>query len=729
MNKVKLNPSQIEDIVQTLPRCLAATQKVADKMREQIQNKLRKSLKNVEIVDKPEAFDRLKQLIEMQHFNSLVSPGEPVGLRAAEAIAQPVTQSVLNAFHSAGSSASVSSGINTSLEIFRVSKNRKNENTNIHFKNKNLIYEDIIDLRREMVGITIQDLMIANRTRTEFLMYNPENVPYWYNSFLEIYREKLPFDTNSYDYENPVNFMRIKFDTLKLFSYNITLTHIANKLRGDENIIVCIPSPTKEGIIDVFVNTQMLNASMLAAGSRTCNVSPDSADPGVLFLQLCVIPQLKEIIVNGVQGITQIFPKDPGITEIILVNDSEKIGKNKYRIYLDKINIKTKGLPVVKLIDLLRLVGVKILEMNEDYFDLEDPRFETKTPTVLLNGIIDEEKEKVKNKIKELKASGVMYPDRKKLVTDILRAGVYVYAQTNGTNFNKVLAHPLVDPKVTMCINPHEILKNLGIEAARNFLINSYLEIGGGSVSPRHTTIVADFQTNRGTLIPITSKGASKHNIGPLSLASFEDPMVVFTNAAAFGKIEEIKSASSSIFVGKRMILGTGSFNARIDAEALNEAERIRNEDRLNNPDKYIGYTNDEYMAIASEMKQDDTKITHNDDSENSFGIIGIEESLDVYNQEIFKTKNPIPDIQRINDSLPIFIVNIINTDTMNQMNQGKTFSPVVTKTNIQLPVEVSISKPGLPMLAKLNATQIVAQAAELPVQAPADEFDLDLDF
>jgi hypothetical protein len=100
--------------------------------------------------------------------------------------------------------------------------------------------------------------------------------------------------------------------------------------------------------------------------------------------------------------------------------------------------------------------------------------------------------------------------------------------------------------------------------------------------------------------------------------------MVVFTNASAFCKIEEIKSASSSIFVGKRMILGTGSFSARIDAEALNEAERVRNEDRINNPDKYIGYTNDEYMAIASEMKQDDTKITHNDDSENSFGIIGI---------------------------------------------------------------------------------------------------------
>ena len=100
--KQKLSPEQIEDIVNDFPQCLAATAKVAAKMREQIQLKLRLQLKDIEIVNTPKAIDRLKEMIRRQHYNSLVHPGEPVGIRAAESLSQPTTQMALNAFHSAG---------------------------------------------------------------------------------------------------------------------------------------------------------------------------------------------------------------------------------------------------------------------------------------------------------------------------------------------------------------------------------------------------------------------------------------------------------------------------------------------------------------------------------------------------------------------------------------------------------------------------------------------------
>jgi hypothetical protein len=66
-----------------------------------------------------------------------VHPGEPVGMRAAEAFGQPTTQMALNAFHSAGS-ATGSSGIKAVKELYQLSKNRSAENTDIHFKNKYL---------------------------------------------------------------------------------------------------------------------------------------------------------------------------------------------------------------------------------------------------------------------------------------------------------------------------------------------------------------------------------------------------------------------------------------------------------------------------------------------------------------------------------------------------------------------------------------------------------------
>ena len=138
--KQNLTSEQIDDVVNSLPPCLAATKRVADKLREQIQNKLRLQLKDIKLVNKPEALERLKEMIYRHHYNSLVQPGEAVGIRAAEGLSQPITQMTLNAFHTAGSSANSASGIDAIEDLYNVRKTLKFQNSSIHFKDKNLIF-------------------------------------------------------------------------------------------------------------------------------------------------------------------------------------------------------------------------------------------------------------------------------------------------------------------------------------------------------------------------------------------------------------------------------------------------------------------------------------------------------------------------------------------------------------------------------------------------------------
>lgn len=64
-----------------------------------LKTRLVKQLKTIEIY--PELIDDLKIQIEKNYQSSLISPGESVGILAAQSIGEKNTQSTLNTFHKA----------------------------------------------------------------------------------------------------------------------------------------------------------------------------------------------------------------------------------------------------------------------------------------------------------------------------------------------------------------------------------------------------------------------------------------------------------------------------------------------------------------------------------------------------------------------------------------------------------------------------------------------------
>lgn len=135
-------------------------------------------------------------------------------------------------------------------------------------------------------------------------------------------------------------------------------------------------------------------------------------------------------------------------------------------------------------------------------------------------------------------------------------------------NYKKLLALPFVDFSRTLSNNVWDILEVLGIEAARNALIDEFMSIMEG-INVCHAVLLVERMTFAGSISSITRYTMKKDENGPFGKASFEETMDNFLNAAAKGEIEPTESVSASIVCGKRACIGTGLSNLKINLDLL----------------------------------------------------------------------------------------------------------------------------------------------------------------
>ena len=132
---------------------------------------------------------------------------------------------------------------------------------------------------------------------------------------------------------------------------------------------------------------------------------------------------------------------------------------------------------------------------------------------------------------------------------------------TEGSNFINLLSHPKIINEEVMCNDMWEIYNVLGIEAAREFLIDEFMNVvssDGTFINERHVSLLVDIMTFAGTIHSISRYGMKKANVGVLSKASFEESLDNFLKCAIQGEIESTNGVSASIMCGKRANLGSG---------------------------------------------------------------------------------------------------------------------------------------------------------------------------
>ena len=140
--------------------------------------------------------------------------------------------------------------------------------------------------------------------------------------------------------------------------------------------------------------------------------------------------------------------------------------------------------------------------------------------------------------------------------------GYVIY--TEGSNLDKVLELEEIDKTRTTTNSIMEIHEVLGIEAARNSIINEAsktLEEQGLTVDIRHIMLVSDLMTNDGDVKAIGRHGISGRKSSVLARAAFEITSAHLLRAGMTGETDALEGVVENIIVGQPVTVGTGAVN------------------------------------------------------------------------------------------------------------------------------------------------------------------------
>lgn len=167
----------------------------------------------------------------------------------------------------------------------------------------------------------------------------------------------------------------------------------------------------------------------------------------------------------------------------------------------------------------------------------------------------------LEDKIKKLRLKGLPGISRATVQGPTSETGEY-YISTIGSNLAKVSEYDGIDRSRTYTNNINEIHDYLGIEAARQAIINEMwdtLEGAGLDVDVRHLIMVSDVMTTGGEVRAIGRHGVSgtKHSI--LARSAFEVTVTHLLKAGVIGERDMLSGVTENIIVGQPVALGTGS--------------------------------------------------------------------------------------------------------------------------------------------------------------------------
>lgn len=132
---------------------------------------------------------------------------------------------------------------------------------------------------------------------------------------------------------------------------------------------------------------------------------------------------------------------------------------------------------------------------------------------------------------------------------------------TAGSNLKDILQLKEVDATRTNTNDIFEVTKVLGIEAARQAIINEsskVIEDQGLDIDIRHIMFIAEIMTTTGEIKGITRSGITGKKESVLARASFETPIKHIVNASLLGEEDHLNSVIENVMLNQAVPLGTG---------------------------------------------------------------------------------------------------------------------------------------------------------------------------
>ncbi|ESS09332.1 MAG: DNA-directed RNA polymerase, subunit A'' [uncultured archaeon A07HN63] len=170
--------------------------------------------------------------------------------------------------------------------------------------------------------------------------------------------------------------------------------------------------------------------------------------------------------------------------------------------------------------------------------------------------------------LREIVFKGIEEISRVVIRKEEIEDGEEFVLYTEGSAFGDILEIEGVDATRSTCNNIHEIHEELGIEAAREAIINETIETlreqGLDDVNVRHLMLVADIMTNEGTIESIGRHGISGSKDSVLARAAFEVTVNHLLSAAIHGERDDLNGIIENVIAGKPVSVGTGDVQLRM---------------------------------------------------------------------------------------------------------------------------------------------------------------------
>jgi DNA-directed RNA polymerase II subunit RPB1 len=149
---------------------------------------------------------------------------------------------------------------------------------------------------------------------------------------------------------------------------------------------------------------------------------------------------------------------------------------------------------------------------------------------------------------------------------------------TVGTNMLDVLALDYIDNTRLISNDIVEVFNVLGIEAARQTILNELVEVisyDGTYINYHNYCVLCDRMTATSKLISISRHGINNDNIGPIAKASFEETPEMFLKAAKHAELDNMRGVSANVMCGQEGFFGTSLFQVVLNIEEMMALEAV----------------------------------------------------------------------------------------------------------------------------------------------------------
>ena len=259
------------------------------------------------------------------------------------------------------------------------------------------------------------------------------------------------------------------------------------------------------------------------------------------------------------------FEEDKRFDEEFVKKMANSIGKSTINDILQDFHLNYAEMKIEATID-KKKVEEKRLDFKEIISDIED----SFKKVVVKDNVLKFEPAKASirelrllaDKVRDLQISGI-----KNIGKIIVRKEDEWIIHTEGSNLGDVLKRDGIDKVRTTTNDIHEIETVLGIEAARNSVINEAqrtLNEQGLSVDVRHIMLVSDMMTSDGTVRSIGRHGISGEKSSVLARAAFEETGKHLLRASIRGEVDDLTGIIENIIIGQPIPLGTGSVGVKM---------------------------------------------------------------------------------------------------------------------------------------------------------------------